>query len=66
SINATIKGNKTSVNIDFEIKSGYPDGQFDMDRTSALKTLSLNDAKKLAAKLNEFVIAGERFLSDNK
>ena len=55
---------KTGANVSFRIESGTPVGQFDMDRTTSFKSLSLEETRELVKKLNSFIETGEKFLSD--
>ena len=51
-----------SASVLFAISEGYPDGQFDMSRSHASKSLSIAEAELLAAKLTEFAAKAKKFM----
>ena len=52
--------------ISVTIEEGYPEGQFDMNRKTTSKSISIEEAKQLVMKLNCFITRGERFLEEYK
>ena len=56
----------TTAQINFVINSGGSVGKFDYERSKEAHRLSLEDAKKIKEKLEEFIKDGEEFLAKYK
>jgi len=61
-LNMRASGDDVAASILFTIAEGYPEGQFDMNRTHASKSLSIKEAEVLVAKLQDFITKGKSFL----
>lgn len=61
---STVAINEVNADISFEIESGIKVDQFDMDRTSSFKKLTLEETKELVKKLSNFIETGGKFLTD--
>lgn len=66
SLNLSANENGAHVGISFNIEEGYPEGQFEMNRSRASKSITIEEAEQLAKKLNCFVSRGKLFLDQYK
>ena len=66
SLNLNASESGAHAGISFSIEDGYPEGQFNMNRTHASKGLSIEEARHLVDKLKCFISRGERFLEEYK